>query len=178
MTTYIVLFRGMNVGGAHIVPMPALAATLEHLGLTQVQTYLQSGNAVFQSDDSRDTLSSRIAAALRARHGLELPLVLLTVDALARAIAENPFPEATAAPATLHLGFCTAVPTQPDLPALARLATARERYALIGSVCYLHAPDGIGRSRLAAQADTVLGVPMTSRNWRTVCALLALARQG
>jgi uncharacterized protein (DUF1697 family) len=51
-----------------------------------------------------------------------------------------------------------------------------ERFELIDSVFYLHAPEGVGRSKLAANAEKLLGVPMTDRNWRTVCALWDIAQ--
>jgi uncharacterized protein (DUF1697 family) len=65
------------------------------------------------------------------------------------------------------------MPTNPDLGALENLKSERERFALKDGVFYLHAPDGIGRSKLAANTETSLGVAITSRNWRTVCKVMA-----
>ena len=88
----------------------------------------------------------------------------------------EPVPDtAAAAPATLHLGFLDAPPPQPDLAKLARLRQASERFQLLDRVFYLHAPEGVGRSKLAAGAEKALGVPMTDRNWRTVEKIWALA---
>lgn len=86
----------------------------------------------------------------------------------------NPFREGEAEPSTLHLGFLDSVPPRPDRAALKALATETERFALKGRVFYLHAPDGIGRSKLAAAAERKIGVPMTMRNWRTVGKLREL----
>jgi len=60
---------------------------------------------------------------------------------------------------------------------LESLRGERERFQLIDRVFYLHAPDGIGRSKLAANAERLLGVPMTDRNWRTVRALWDMAQE-
>ena len=49
MDTYIALFRGINVGGNNILPMVELVLVLEELGLSNIKTYIQSGNVVFQS---------------------------------------------------------------------------------------------------------------------------------
>ncbi|MCI0649682.1 MAG: DUF1697 domain-containing protein, partial [Chloroflexi bacterium] len=61
MLTYIALLRGINVGGHHKLPMKALQALLENLGLQNVKTYLQSGNVVFQSqEENTSQLSGQI----------------------------------------------------------------------------------------------------------------------
>ena len=96
---------------------------------------------------------------------------------LERVMARNPFPEAESDPKTLHLGFLASVPNNPDLDKLETLKSDTERFRLIDTVFYLHAPDGIGRSKLAARAERLLGVPMTDRNWRTVVKLREMANE-
>jgi uncharacterized protein (DUF1697 family) len=54
--------------------------------------------------------------------------------------------------------------------------TTTERYQLVRQVFYLHAPDGLGKSKLAASVEKHLGVEATARNWRTVQRVLELAR--
>lgn len=178
MTTYIALFRGVNVGGNKVLPMKELARLLEDLGLHGVRTYLQSGNAVFRSKE-RDaaSLASALSAAVEKQRGFAPHVLLLSLPDLERAVAANPFPEAASEPQTLHLYFLASAPAEPDLSALERLRSERERFALEGSVFYLHAPDGVGRSKLAASAEKLLGVAATARNWRTVGQVLTLARQ-
>lgn len=178
MKTYIALFRGINVGGRNSLPMKELVALLENLGLQNVRTYIQSGNVVFRSsDDNAAELSSTIRAAINERHGFEPHLLLLGLDELEKAMESNPFPEAEAEPRTLHLGFLTAAPASPDLEALEGLRKESERFHLDGNVFYLHAPDGVGRSKLAANVERLLGVAMTDRNWRTVTKIMAMARE-
>jgi len=63
------------------------------------------------------------------------------------------------------------------MKALESLKSDSERFRLIGRVFYLHAPDGVGRSKLAAKAEKMLGVPMTDRNWRTVTTIQKLAQE-
>ncbi len=62
-----------------------------------------------------------------------------------------------------------------DEKKIASLRSASESYQLIGRVFYLHAPEGVGRSKLAANVEKALGVPVTARNWRSVNAILSLA---
>ncbi len=178
METYIALFRGINVGGTGLLPMKELAVILQGLGCRDVRTYIQSGNAVFASaQQDADRLAGAIAAEINLRRGFEPHILLLPRAEFEQAIAATPFPEGEKEPQTLHLGFLISVPQKPDLPAIEKLRAASERCQLIGRVFYLHAPEGIGRSKLAAASEKLLGVAMTDRNWRTVQALAAMARE-
>jgi uncharacterized protein (DUF1697 family) len=178
MKTYIALFRGVNVGGTNVLPMKDLVALLENIGSQNVKTYIQSGNAVFQNQEENPALlSNKIRVTLKKRHGLEPQVLLLTPEEIDRAIESNPFPEAESEPKTLHIHFLATMPKNPDLGALESIKSDRERFALKDRVFYLHAPDGIGRSKLAANTEKLLGVAITGRNWRTVCKIMTMARQ-
>ena len=178
MNTFIALLRGVNVGGTTSLPMKDLVVILERIGARNVKTYVQSGNAVFQSvEKDVSKFSKKLTAQIRKHCGFEPHVLILGLDAIEKAIAQNPFPEAEAEPSSLHLGFLAAVPRNPDLGKLDSLKTRSERFRLIGSVFYLHAPEGVGRSKLAAGSEKVLGVPMTDRNWRTVCKIRELASE-
>jgi uncharacterized protein (DUF1697 family) len=76
----------------------------------------------------------------------------------------------------LHLSFLASVPENPDLTTMKNLKKENERFALEGRVFYMHAPEGLGRSKLAANIEKLIGVPATSRNWRTVTSIMELAR--
>jgi len=176
MNTHIALFRGINVGGSNILPMKALIAVLESLGCRNVTTYIQSGNAVFRHEENDASLLTRmIAAAVHGSHGFEPYVILLTPNTLKRAMASNPFPDAETDPSKLHLFFLASVPEPPGLDALESLRAQSERFAVKRDVAYLHAPDGIGRSKLAARVERALGVAGTGRNWRSVCKILEMA---
>jgi uncharacterized protein (DUF1697 family) len=178
MNIYIALFRGINVGGNNSLPMKELVALLEDIGARQVRTYIQSGNAVFRSKETDPSrLARQLSSEIKKRRGFEPHILVLDLAALDMAIAENPFPEAEAVPSSLHLGFLASVPRNPDLEKLNRIKKESERFHLSDKVFYLHAPEGVGRSRLAASAEKLLGVPMTDRNWRTVCKVRELAGQ-
>ena len=176
MKTYIALLRGINIGGHNKLPMNELVAVLESLGLQNVRTYIQSGNAVFQSKASDSAkLAKMIGAEIRKRRGFESKVLLLDAAKLDKAIKANPFPEAEAEGNTLHFIFLAAVPPDPDLAGIKKIRTASERCQLNGDVFYLHAPDGAGRSKLASHMERLLGVQTTGRNWNTVRKLMAMA---
>ncbi len=178
MKTYIALFRGINVGGKHALPMKDLVAVLEYLGSQNVTTYIQSGNAVFSSKEKdASLLSNRIGDEIKKRRGFKPYVLLLELEDIEKAVRENPFPEAEIDPKALHLGFLASAPENPDLKTLEGLKKNGERFHLIGNVFYLHAPEGVGKSKLAANAEKLLGLPMTDRNWNTVCKIREMANK-
>ncbi len=172
MTILIALLRGINMGGHHKLPMKELSSLLAGMGLRDVQTYIQSGNVVFRGEaKDKAVLAAKISAAIEAQHGFAPQVLLLDEDELRKAMVNNPYPEAEPEPTSLHLLFMAEAPPHADLKKLEALKTASERFTLKGKVFYLHAPDGVGRSKLAANAERLLGVPTTGRNWNTVCKL-------
>ena len=178
MSTWVVLLRGINVVGNRVLPMKELVTLLECNGFAAVRSYIQSGNVVLRSRH-RDphALAKRVGALVLAARGFEPEVIVLSVGELRRAVAANPFPEATRDPKALHLYFLTAAPPAADLESLKRLRTGRERFALRTKVFYLHTPDGFATSKLASRAEKHIGVAATARNWRTVQKLLEMARQ-
>lgn len=178
MNTYIALLRGINVVGKNLLPMRELVALLEALGSRNVTTLIQSGNAVFQhGEDDVSLLKHGIGAEIRQRCGFAPCVLLLRPEELERSMAGNPFRDAEPQPDTLHLGFLASAPLNPDLKALEGVRKESERFLLQGRVFYLHAPEGIGRSKLAARAEKLLGVAMTDRNWRTVCKINEMVKK-
>lgn len=178
MKTYVALFRGINMGGHNTLRMKELVALLEEIGLQDVRTYLQSGNALFRSViEDAAKLGTTIGLETEKRFGFAPHVLVLDVQELTRVVASNPFPEAESEPTSLHVLFLASAPAIPDLRALDSLKSPTERFRLEGRVFFLHAPDSVGRSRLAAQVERKLGVPTTGRNWRTVNAVLASLRE-
>jgi len=174
---WVALLRGINVGGKNSLPMPTLVALLAELGAREIKTYIQSGNAVFRCpEEDTPHLGERLSAAINARHGFAPQVLILGLAAIAKAMVENPFPEAVADPGHLHLGFLARSPEHPDLEKLERLRRESERFCLGERVFYLYAPEGVGRSKLAANSERALGVVMTDRNWQTVSRIMELAR--
>jgi uncharacterized protein (DUF1697 family) len=171
----ILLLRGVNVSGANMVKMADFRAFLAGLGFENVETYIQSGNAVFSSPKSVDEAHKLVSAAFPARFGFLPKMLLLTAEELAAAIAGNQFATPDIDPARLHAGFMEA---EPDAEALARIAAkarTSEEYAVRGRVFFLFTPDGLGKSKFAEGLERGLKVAVTFRNWRTVLALAAMA---
>ncbi|MFT5142892.1 MAG: hypothetical protein ACI80V_002004 [Rhodothermales bacterium] len=176
MTSWIALFRGINVGGNNILKMAELRSDLESLNLKNVRSYIQSGNVIFDSAaGTASSLAERIGALVHKQHGFQPSIFILKRDDLLSAVASNPFPGAVSEPKTLHFFFLQESAANPDFSAIEKAKAETESYRLMDRVFYLHAPDGIGRSKLAANAEKYLGVAGTGRNYRTVDKLLSLA---
>jgi uncharacterized protein (DUF1697 family) len=177
MTIYIALFRSMNVGNNRIT-MKEMVTLLEKTGCSKVRTYIQSGNAVFESPmEDPAALSALIGAEVQKCCGFQPYVLLLEGEEVRKAMLNNPFPEAGEDPKSLHLGFLASLPEHVELKALESLRSGSEQFRLIGKVFYLLAPEGVGRSKLAANAERLLGISMTDRNWNTVCAIMEMADQ-
>ncbi len=178
MQTWIALFRGINVGGRNILPMVELVAELQPLKLKNIRTYIQSGNVVFESSaKSASSTGKKIAERLEETRGFR-PHVLVLKDAeLNDAIAANPYCDSKLDPKTVHFYFMDGVPADPNLEEMAKAKAASESFAIVNRLLYLHAPDGIGRSKLAARAEKWLGVPTTARNFRTVQKLQTMTTE-
>ncbi len=132
MNTYVALFRGINVGGKNVLPMKELAAVLEGLGLNKVQTYIQSGNVVFQTTtDSTQELARDIGTAISKSHKFVPRVLVLSIQELQNAIVSNPFPDGENEPKSLHLFFLESSPASPDIARLASLQTVSENSNLL-----------------------------------------------
>jgi uncharacterized protein (DUF1697 family) len=181
MKTWIALLRGINVGGKNKLPMKELVAAMSALGLSEVNTYIQSGNVVFRGPDKKaQALADEIGAAILSKFGFEPQVMVIGAQELAAAASANPFPEAAteADGKTLHLFFLAQPPARVERDRIEAIRRQSERWQQKGAAFYLHAPEGFGDSKLAAQIEKILGVPATARNWRTVGALLEMAAGG
>lgn len=178
MKPNISFLRGINVGGNNLLPMKSLVALFEQCGASQVATYIQSGNVVFALDDALQlpTLEAAVAAQVQAQFGFMPAMLSLSLVDLEHAIDHCPFDTETLDPATMHYGFLAQQPTAPDLDKMHSLCKDSEQFELSEKVFYLSAPEGIGRSKLAASAERCIGVAMTMRNLKTVMQVREMAR--
>lgn len=176
MTTYIAFLRGINVGGKNRLSMLELVGIFQALGYENVQTYIQSGNVVFSSNEkigAKET--AKIRAGILEKIGFEPSVMILSQKQLQDAVFHNPFPSNEGK--ALHFFFLESHSTQSNLKRLTALKNASEEYAIDDKVFYLYAPAGIGRSKLASSVERTLGVALTARNWNTVSKLASMAKK-
>ena len=168
MNTWVAFLRGINVGGRNALRMKEFATALADADCGDVMTYLQTGNVVFRSSESSAAaLEARIERVVKAIRDIEVRVLALSSEELRKAIAANPFPQAESAPKTLHLFFLSKPPVDPD----------DESFVLTDGVFYIHAPNGMSWSKLAARVEKLLGVDATARNWRTVSKVMEMVEE-
>ena len=173
MTTYAALLRGINLGSHAKIKMPALGQLFLDLGHTDVQTYLQSGNVVFRSDDKDpDTLARAIERRIKHDLDLVVPVLLRSEAELADVVANNPFLKQQADPATLHVTFLADAPDRERLDSIDPAFGEPDAFAVVGHDLYLRCPNGYGRTKLNNNFfERRLKVGATTRNWKTVTKL-------
>ena len=176
---WIVLLRGVNVGGKGKLPMNELREKMMARDFCEtVATYIQSGNILLDSALSdADEVATSVQSVIEEEFGFVPHILALSVAELERAADGNHYKEAESTPKYLHLYFLEEQPAEPDLNRLEGKKAAAESFTLGDKVFYLHAPDGIGRSKLAADVERALGVAATARNWKSVSKLLEMSSQ-
>jgi uncharacterized protein (DUF1697 family) len=177
-TRWVVLLRAINVGGAGRLPMAELRACLTDTGFSNVRTYIQTGNVVadLSLGHSAQQVESTVSEAIGAAFGFEPPVVALTVAQLHHVIAANPYrAEGDDDPKAVHYFFGADAPGAEARRALDELVADGEAFNVGDGVAYLHAPAGIGRSKLAVALGKRLGERTTARNHRSVLAIAELA---
>jgi uncharacterized protein (DUF1697 family) len=169
----VVLLRGVNVGRAKRIAMSELAALLGDLGLTDVRTLLNSGNAVGTSTLSPDRLARAVEAAIEERLGFTCDVVVRTRAEVAAAVAHDPLAEVATDPSRYLVVFLGAAPTDAAVAKLRALDLAPEQWVLEGRELYLWMPAGVAESVVSKHlAKGVLGVTWTGRNVATVRKIL------
>ena len=173
MAVRIALLRGVNVSGAGKLPMAEFREMLAGMGFGEVRTYIQSGNAVFESDLAAPVLETMIREAVAARFGFAPETFVLTAEEIGAALTGHPFTDAE--PKLVHVVFLRETPA-PDEAALRALALPGDGWHIGPRRFTLHTPGGFGSSKLAERLPRLLPQPMTARNLRTVAELDRMAR--
>ena len=177
MTTYVALLRAVNVGGNNLIKMSDLRELLAGLGLEDVKTLLQSGNAVFTTRlKDRTQLSNEIAAVIHEAHGHRPDVMLRTADELRRALDRVPF-DPSANPSQVLINFLAGTPDPEGAKKLAAYE-GPETVVVHGSEVFIHYPEGMGRSKFSrVPMEKMLGTRGTARNLNTVRKLLEMAAE-
>ena len=172
---YVALLRGVNVGGKNKLPMADLRDIFTEAGCAAVQTYIQSGNVVFEAaQDLAERVPEIVTRAIRRQFVYETAVVMRSSEEMRQVVASNPF-DTSGDPRFLQVAF---LEDTPGAEAASRLDPQRsppDAFAVRGRNVYLHYPNGVARSKLtneylAAQLQTA----STMRNWRTVLTLLKM----
>ena len=177
---HVAMLRGVNVSGQKIIRMERLRASCAALGFRNVETYLQSGNIVFvTARQPPSSLATRICDRIRRDFGFDVPVIVKTSGEMADVVAHNPFLRKRGIDVSkLHVTFLAAAVSPAALKNLETLAKPPDRFHAGPREIYLYCPGGYGRTALSNTAvESALSVTATTRNWKTVNALFAMAKQ-
>lgn len=178
MNNYIAILRGINVSGSKLIKMDALRKAFEAWGFKSVQTYIQSGNIVFQSNKATtQELEKRIYQNIKKEFGFDVPVVVKTHQELKNIVSKNPFAkDKLKDPAFFHVTFLSAVPEKENIRKITETSFSPEEFILTGNAIYLYSPKGYGSAKLTNNfLEGKLKVNATTRNWKTTLELLKMA---
>lgn len=172
MPRFVVLLRGVNLGGGNRIAMAEFRCLLEESGFTEVRTLLNSGNAVFASSGRASAAHARtIAAAMKDGLGLSVAVTVRSASEFGEILAANPFDLPTQKHSRLLVAFALEPAALAQLADLAPSVEAPERMVIGDHAAYLHCARGILDSRVASALLGKASRGVTTRNWATVLRL-------
>lgn len=176
MPKYIALLRGINVSGKNKIKMQDLRVLLAEHQLTNVQTYIQSGNVLFDSDEPAKTLASKIEKAIHTAYGFDVPVLVKTKSELKKMATANPYlKDRSEEIRFLALAFLEDKPKKEQQEAIETTKYLPDEWQADGKGIYLFCPNGFGRTKLTNNFfERKLKMRATTRNWKTVLKLLEM----
>jgi uncharacterized protein (DUF1697 family) len=178
MGTYIAFVRGVNVGGIAL-KMEDLKAMLEYIGFSKVRTYIQSGNAVFESKETnKRRMEAEIAQELKNELDRDIGVIVKSFEELRRIAESHPLAELGDSK-NLYVTFLSYDPTKPDVEALMETMNEIDRHEVTNRIVYSYYGQGYGNSKRSNNfLEKMLKVVATTRNWKVVRELAAFASEG
>lgn len=178
MKTYISVLRGINVGGHKIIKMNELKKLYRDLNFDRVQTYLQSGNVIFNAlETDIKKLENKIRLKIQTRFGFDVSVIVLDIETLQTIASSNPFTTDDSKDiSSLYVTFLSEVAVLPNMTKIMDKVQNDEEIAFAEKAIYLFCPSGYGKTKLNNNfLETHTGIPATTRNWKTTIALLNMA---
>ncbi|MEY3418049.1 MAG: hypothetical protein RL060_2161 [Bacteroidota bacterium] len=171
MPTYIALLRGINVSGQKLIKMADLKDLLASLPLSDIRTYIQSGNVVFEAEKADEILLAKsIETKIKEKYAFEVPTIVRTREELLTIIQMNPFEIKEEDDFTKpYVIFLETKPDPEQVKEVMAYNSENEIFEIIEKVVYIVYKSGAGKSKLTNTFfETKLKTKATSRNWNTV----------
>ncbi len=174
MNTYITLLRGINVGGHKKILMTDLKLVFEKLGFKNVQTYIQSGNVIFQSNFSSQECELKIFEAILEEYGWEVPILVKTPSEIKSILDDCPFPQEKKEKS--YFVLLQSAPSSSTISEMETISYPNEEFVITNSCVYLYSELGAAKAKLSTNFfERKLKVKATARNYNTMVKLLSLA---
>jgi uncharacterized protein (DUF1697 family) len=178
MSRYIAFVRGVNVGGV-VLKMEDLKQVLEYIGYSNVRTYIQSGNAVFDSKEAnKRKMEAEIAGEIKGKIDRDVVVIVKTVEELRRIVDSHPLAE-LGPEKNLYVTLLSHDPAKPDIEVLMETMNDVDRHEVGNRAVYSYYGEGYGNSKRSNNfIEKILKVSATTRNWSTMNKLLQIASEG
>lgn len=179
MKHYISILRGINVSGQKKIIMKDLKALYENAGFKDVVTYIQSGNVLFNADESlsEKEIIKLIEEAIFTTYQFHVPIIIRTINELETVVAENPYLTEESDIERLYVSFLAEDPSEQALENLKKYDFPPEKYAVYGRTVYISCPNGYGNTKLSNNFfESKLKVSATTRNWKTTNKLIEISK--
>jgi uncharacterized protein (DUF1697 family) len=180
MPVLVSMLRAVNVGGHSKIKMDALRDLYVSLKFENPQTYLQSGNVIFKTNERNlDLVAKRIQSAIEKKFGCRTDIILRSTEDLRSVVKKNPFARrADIEPSKLLVFFLAADPGNEARKTLLAQKFAPEEIHAIGRELSIYFPEGMGKSKLPfPRIYKLLQTPGTGRNWNSVVNMLEIAEK-
>lgn len=177
MIKYIALLRGINVSGQKLIKMDALRSSLDKLGYENIQTYIQSGNIVFDSPETdQKNLESQIHNNIEDTFGFDVPVIVRSKEEWTETFSNNPFINDRNEEITkLYVTILAEEPKEENFKVLQDFHSGPEEFIKVGLNLYLFYVNGAGKSKLDHNTiERKLKVKGTTRNWKTTTKLMEM----
>ena len=172
MARYVAFLKAINVGG-HVVKMDRLRQLFEAEGLANVETFIASGNVIFDAAAKNGhSLETKIAARLRKALGYDVATFLRTTTEVAAIARYQPFQGVDAKGTSLFIGFLAETPGAAANRAVTALSTKADQFHVHGHELYWLCRGRMSDSDFSyAKLEKALGLEATFRNVTTVAKI-------
>lgn len=180
MPVYLALLRGINVSGKKIIKMEDLRKLMESAGYTNVKTYIQSGNVIFESGEkSMDKLARGIELLIEKHYGFDVTVFVTNKKSIEQAIDNNPFvkgrEEEPPGFKKLYVTFLSEIPSEENMEKLRMAPIGNDLIETVGDILYFNMESKASDSKLSNNLiESKLKLRATTRNWNTILKLLGM----
>ena len=179
MQICVSLLRGVNMTGHNTIKMTDLVALYRKLGFSDAETYIQSGNVVFNipENQSLQLLSARIEEAILKKFNYNIPVMIRTLDELKETISVDLFKEeAGFNEDKLSVIFLNEFPLPAQIEKVKNIDYPPDKFKIIGKEIFIYCPNGFGKTKLYTSFfEKKMKVTGTARNWKTINKIFELA---
>ena len=174
LNKYVVLLRGINVGGKRKIKMADLKELLSIINYQNISTYIQSGNVILETSESLEKLQTEITKTIHKNYGFKIPVIAVNTNLFTEILTLNPF-LSKAETEQLHVTFLKEIPEKKLIENLKNKYNGQDEFKIIDKFIFIKCEGRYSASKLTNLFfEKHLKVETTTRNWKTIIKLTEL----